>query len=133
MNSGFVFGSFCLMPKQRLLLEAGQVVAIGSRALDILLALLERPGEVLAKDELMKRAWPTTTVGEDNLTVQISILRRILREGGVERCIVNVPGRGYVFTIAVDALPQVPAWAHDADKAHLAVRPRSSLQLVAAE
>jgi DNA-binding winged helix-turn-helix (wHTH) protein len=132
MNSKFVFGSFCVMPRQRLLMQADQVVPIGSRALDILLALLERPGEVLAKNELMKRAWPATIVGEDNLTVQISTLRRILREGGAERCIVNVPGRGYVFTIPVDTFPgQLQLWSIATGP--LAANQNGALQVAVAE
>jgi DNA-binding winged helix-turn-helix (wHTH) protein len=103
MNKGYIFGSFCLMPKQRLLLEGGRPVPLGSRAYDILATLVEHPGEIVAKDELMMRVWPSTTVCEDNLFVQISMLRRILREGGAPRCIVNVPGRGYLFAQPVDS------------------------------
>jgi len=103
MNKGFTFGSFCLMPQQRLLLKGGCPVQIGSRAFDVLVVLIEHPGEIVGKRELMARVWPSTVVCEDNLFVQISFLRRVLREGGARRCIVNVPGRGYLFVQPVDA------------------------------
>jgi DNA-binding winged helix-turn-helix (wHTH) protein len=102
MMSAFRFGSFCLFPRQRLLLESGRVVQLGSRALDILSVLVERPGELVDKRELMARVWPSTTVCEHNLTVHISALRRVLRDGGCNRGIVNVPGRGYLFVVPVD-------------------------------
>src|SRR5947209_4066811 len=56
------FGLFQLVPSQRLLLKAGEPLHIGSRALDILIALAERPGEVVSKDELMRRVWPNTFI-----------------------------------------------------------------------
>jgi len=93
------FGPFRLLPAQRLLLEGDRPVRLGSRALDILIALVERPGEVLGKDELMARVWPNTFVDEGNLKFQISVLRRTL--GGGNRYFVNVPGRGYSFAVPV--------------------------------
>jgi DNA-binding winged helix-turn-helix (wHTH) protein len=102
MMTEFTFGRFRLLPRQRLLLENNRPVHLGSRALDILAALVERPGELIAKSELMTRVWPTTNVCEDNLTVHISALRRVLREGGCSRCIVNIPGRGYLFVTPVE-------------------------------
>jgi DNA-binding winged helix-turn-helix (wHTH) protein len=98
----FVFGPFSLIPRQRLLLENGEPVPVGSRALDILIALIERPGELIAKDALVARAWPDTTVTADNLRVQIAALRRLLRDGSPRhRYIATVPGRGYSFIGAV--------------------------------
>src|SRR3974377_1842704 len=64
----FSFGPFQLLPAQRLLLEAEEPLRLGSRALDILIALIERPGELVSKEELMARVWPKTTVGEGKLT-----------------------------------------------------------------
>jgi len=61
------FGPFRLVPRQRLLLEGDKPVHLGSRALDILTALVEHPGEVVGKDELMARVWPGTLVEESNL------------------------------------------------------------------
>ncbi len=77
-------------------------VEIGSRALDVLGVLLERPGDLLSRDEIMVAAWPGTVVEDNNLTVQISTLRRVLdqnREQG--SCIQTVPGRGYRFIASV--------------------------------
>src|SRR5208282_947955 len=93
------FGPFRLFPAQRLLLEGDKPVRLGSRALDILIALVERPGEVIGSDELMARVWPNTHVDEGNLKFQVSALRRTL--GGGNRYLVNVPGRGYSFVAPV--------------------------------
>jgi predicted ATPase/DNA-binding winged helix-turn-helix (wHTH) protein len=80
------------------LLEAGKPVHIGSRALDLLIALVERPGELLSKDELISRAWPNTHVIEGNLKFQVFALRRALREGQKgRRYLETIPGRGYRF------------------------------------
>jgi len=99
------FGSFRLLPERRLLLEGDKPVRLGSRALDILVALVERPGEVFGKEELITRVWPDTIVEESNLKFQISMLRRTL--GGGNRYLVNVPGRGYCFVAPV-ALAEEP-------------------------
>jgi len=104
------FGPFNLFPAQRLLLEGGKAVRLGSRALDILIALVEHPGEVVGKDQLMARVWPNTFVDEGNLKFQVSALRRTL--GGGNRYLVNVPGRGYSFAAPVtrtaEARPAAP-------------------------
>jgi DNA-binding winged helix-turn-helix (wHTH) protein len=92
------FGSFRLHPAQFLLLEGDNPVRLGSRALEILVVLLERPGELVSKEELMGRVWPNLFVEPANLTVHMSALRRTLRDGrDGNRFIVNVPGRGYCF------------------------------------
>jgi len=93
------FGPFRLLPAQRLLLEGDKPVRLGSRALDMLIALVEHPGEVVGRDELMARVWPNTHVDEGNLKFQISALRRTL--GGGNRYLLNVPGRGYSFVAPV--------------------------------
>jgi DNA-binding winged helix-turn-helix (wHTH) protein len=96
------FGLFRLLPEQRLLLCADNAVPLGSRALDILIALVERPGELLGKDELMARVWPNTFVEPANLTVHVAALRRALGDGrDGNRFIINVPGRGYQFVAEV--------------------------------
>jgi predicted ATPase/DNA-binding winged helix-turn-helix (wHTH) protein len=96
------FGSFRLLPSQRLLLEGDQPVRLGSRAFDILAALVERAGEVVGKEQLIARAWPQTFVEESNLKIQVSALRRALGDGqGGNRFIVTVPGRGYEFVVPV--------------------------------
>jgi DNA-binding winged helix-turn-helix (wHTH) protein len=91
-----------LLPRQRLLVEGGHPVHLGSRALDILVALVERAGHVVEKHELMARVWPDSFVEENNLKVHVAALRRTLGEGlPGRRYVVNVHGRGYVFVAPV--------------------------------
>jgi DNA-binding winged helix-turn-helix (wHTH) protein len=61
------FGAFQLVPSRHLLLENGKPVRLGSRALDLLIALVERPNEVVSKEDLIARMWPDTFVEEGNL------------------------------------------------------------------
>ena len=97
------FGPFCLLPRQLLLREGDKPVSLGSRALEILIALLERRGELVSKQDLMARVWPNVFVEPANLTVHMSALRRALRDGrDGHRFIVNIPGRGYRFVASVD-------------------------------
>src|SRR5258706_10758911 len=96
------FGPFRLLAEQRLLLEGDRPVRLGSRAFDILAALVERPGEVLGKEQLIARAWPQTVVEDSNLKIQMSALRRALGDGqGGNRYVITVPGRGYNFVAPV--------------------------------
>ena len=98
-ESAISFGPFRLLSARRLLLEGDRPVRLGSRALDMLIALVEHSGEVIGHDELMARVCPNTHVDESNLKFQISALRRTL--GGGNRYLVNVPGRGYSFVARV--------------------------------
>jgi predicted ATPase/DNA-binding winged helix-turn-helix (wHTH) protein len=122
------FGPFTLSPRRRLLLEAGRAVRVGSRALDLLIALAERPGELLSKDELISRAWPKIHVVEGNLKFQIAALRRALRDGQEgRRYLESSPGQGYRFvadvTVASDTIaPSVPASAPRTTKHNLPPR-----------
>ena len=75
------FGSFRLVPAQRMLSEDGKPVRIGGRALDILAALTERAGETISKEELIARAWPDTVVEEAALRVHVAALRKALGDG----------------------------------------------------
>jgi len=87
-----------LLRSQFLLLEGDKPVCLGSRALEILIILLERPGELITKQHPMARVWPYVRVAPNNLTVQVSALRRTLRDGqDGNRFIMNIPGRGYRF------------------------------------
>ena len=96
------FGPFRLLAGERLLLEGDKPVRLGSRAFDILAALVERAGEVVGREELMARAWPQTFVEEANLKIQVSALRRALGDGqGGNRYVVTVVGRGYNFVAPV--------------------------------
>jgi DNA-binding winged helix-turn-helix (wHTH) protein len=105
------FGPFRLVPTQRLLLEDDNPVRLGSRALDILTALVERPGELVGKDELIARVWQGTFVEEGNLKFQVSALRRVLGDGRAgRRYIATSPGQGYRFVAPV-SVAQAPAGA----------------------
>jgi DNA-binding winged helix-turn-helix (wHTH) protein len=96
------FGPFQILPNQRLLLEEGRPLRLGGRALDILVALVERAGELVSKAELMARVWPDIFVDAGNLKVQIAALRRALRDGeDGNRYIFTVAGRGYWFVAPV--------------------------------
>jgi predicted ATPase/DNA-binding winged helix-turn-helix (wHTH) protein len=96
------FGPYRLFAAQRLLLEGDKPVRLGSRAFDILTALVERAGHVVGKDELIARAWPATFVDEANLRIQVNALRRALGDGqGDNRYVVNVVGRGYNFVAPI--------------------------------
>ena len=92
------FGPFSLLPGQRLLLEGDKPVRLGSRAVDLLIALVERPGELVGKHELMARVWRGTFVEEGNLKFQVGALRRALGDGrGGKRYIATSAGQGYRF------------------------------------
>jgi len=96
------FGPFRLLAAQFLLLEGDKPVPLGSRALEILIALLKRPGQLISKEELMDLIWPNVFVEPANLTVHISALRRALRDGRKgNRFIINIPGRGYRFVASI--------------------------------
>lgn len=98
----FAFGSFLLIPQRQLLLHGGVAVRIGCRALDLLTALVQHPGELMTKGELMAHVWPTTTVGEGNLKVAVAALRRALNDDAdAARYIATVTGRGYRFIAPV--------------------------------
>ena len=97
------FGPFRLLRTQFLLLEGDKPLPVGSRALEILIVLLERRGELVSKQELMARVWPNIFVEPANLTVHMSALRRALRDGqNGHRFNINIPGRGYCFVASVD-------------------------------
>jgi predicted ATPase/DNA-binding winged helix-turn-helix (wHTH) protein len=89
-----VFGRFELRPAERLLLADGLPASLGARAFDVLVALAGRRDRVVDKDELLQVVWPGLVVEENNLTVQISTLRKLLGTG----TIATVTGRGYQFT-----------------------------------
>jgi DNA-binding winged helix-turn-helix (wHTH) protein len=75
---------------------------LGGPALEVLLALVERPGELVSKRELIARVSPDLVVVEANLTVHVSALRRALRDGRTgNRYLINIPGQGYCFVVPV--------------------------------
>jgi predicted ATPase/DNA-binding winged helix-turn-helix (wHTH) protein len=98
----FSFGPFRLLPRQHLLLKDDISVPLGSRACEILVALVERAGELLDRNFLEARAWPGISVEESNLRAQITALRRVLAQGGAGvNYVVAVKGRGYRFDAPV--------------------------------
>lgn len=99
----FAFGTYLFIPRRQLLLRSGHVVRVGGRALDLLAAFVQRPGELLTKRELLEEAWPSTTVVEGNLKVHIAALRRALDDDAdAARYIATVNGRGYRFVAPVE-------------------------------
>lgn len=93
--SSFEFGSCRVLLHRRELLCGGHPVALGGRAFEILVALIEGRGAVVAKDELMRLAWPGRIVEENTLEAQVSALRRALGED--RHLIRTIAGRGYQF------------------------------------
>lgn len=102
-SRSYAFGQFVFIPDRQTLLQGEVPVRIGGRALDILTTLVERPGELVTKSELMARVWPDIFVVENNLKVNIAVLRRSLGdETGSAKYIATVPGRGYRFIAPVE-------------------------------
>src|SRR6185369_15132379 len=95
--SEYRFGRFAVQPAERRLLAENQNIPVGPRAFDLLVALIDRAGHLVTKEELIEQVWPNLVVEENNLQVQVSALRRIL---GPE-AIATIPGRGYRFTVAL--------------------------------
>src|SRR5438034_4265275 len=92
------FGPFELAIGERVLRRDGQVLPLGDRALDILIYLADRPGEVIAKHELIDHVWLDVTVEEGSLRVHVAAIRKALGDGQFgNRYIANVKGRGYSF------------------------------------
>lgn len=93
------FSGFEVHPDARRLLAQGEPVVLGSRAFDLLLVLIELRERLVSKNELLDRVWPDVIVEENNLTVQISSLRKALGS----QVITTVPGRGYRFTATLES------------------------------
>ena len=92
------FGPFELSIGERVLRHDGRVLPLGNRALDILTYLADRPGEVIAKQELMDHVWSDITVEEGSLRVHVAAIRKALGDGQFgNRYIANIKGRGYSF------------------------------------
>jgi TolB-like protein len=128
----FLFRGFRLERRGLLRRDENCVLApieIGSRALEVLRALLERPGDLVSRNEIMAAAWRGTVVEDNNLNVQISTLRRVLdRDRSQGSCIQTVPGRGYRFVAPVtrvEADARAAIRTLPGDSEHL--RPRLSI------
>jgi predicted ATPase/DNA-binding winged helix-turn-helix (wHTH) protein len=98
VHQNLCFGPFELSRGERVLWRDGAVLPLGSRALDILIYLAERPGEVIAKEELIDHVWSDVTVEEGSLRVHVAAIRKALGDGQFgNRYIANTKARGYSF------------------------------------
>ena len=94
---GYRFGHFEVQPDERRLLAGGQLVHLGAHAFDLLVALVERSGHLVTKDDLLGRVWGRVIVEENTLQSHISALRKVLGR----EAITTVSGRGYRFALEV--------------------------------
>lgn len=100
------FGRFCILTRRRQLLADGVPVELGTRAFDLLMALIGANGALVTKDELLALVWPGIFVDASSLKVQVSALRKALGED--RDFILTEFGRGYRFTAAVSSIAAVP-------------------------
>ncbi|HUC17309.1 MAG TPA: winged helix-turn-helix domain-containing protein [Acetobacteraceae bacterium] len=114
-GDAILFGDFCLVPAARMLTKRGEIVPVGDRALDLLIALVNQAGQVVSKADLFAIVWPRTSIIEGALRVHIAALRKVLGDGRAgARLIVSVRGRGYAFVAQTkraspaDTLEKVP-------------------------
>src|SRR4051794_26389493 len=122
----YYFGEYHVDTSKRLLLRNGDSLALTPKVFDTLLYLLQHQGKIVEKNALMHAIWPDTAVEENNLSQNISNLRRILGdERGANQYIATIPGKGYRFTAAVET---VPRWVEVfSEKVTLAVLPFENL------
>jgi len=105
----FSFGPFVADPLRGTLRKSGALVALTPKAFEVLVVFLQRPGEILEKDELLKLAWPNTIVEENNLARHVSTLRKVFDDHSSDhQYIVTVPGRGYRFVAQVHQISDKP-------------------------
>lgn len=133
MPSPLLFGRFELLTAERRLLDGGVPVSLGSRAFDLLATLVEHRDRVVSKNELLRLVWPGVVVEENNLTVHMSTLRKVLGADAVS----TVTGRGYRFAMPVStarsrqshspAVPTDPKALTLPDKPSIAVLPFAHL------
>ena len=127
----FIFGSFRLVPAQRVLLDDGKPVRLGSRALDILITLVEHASETISREQLIAHTWPDIVVEDAALRVHVAAVRKALGDGRVgRRYVVNSPGRGYAFVapVARDHVP--PATAAPTVEAEIGYLPARLTRIV---
>ncbi len=91
------FGDFKLLPAERLLSRRGSEVALTARAFEVLVAFAESAGQLLSKEDLLKRVWAGVVVEENNLAVQVAVLRKVLGAHTIS----TVAGHGYRFALDV--------------------------------
>jgi adenylate cyclase len=102
----YAFGAFRLDAAEKILYQRDRAVALTPKAVETLLALVERHGRLVTKEELLRTVWPETFVEANNLAQNISLLRRVLGgDAGGRPLIETLPKRGYRFVAPVDELP----------------------------
>src|SRR5262245_54145074 len=110
MRVCYQFGPFVLDRPRRVLWRDGVVVPASSKALELLIVLVEHRHRLLTKDELLEMVWAGVVVEENTLTRQISNLRRLLGDDLRDhRFVLTVIGQGYQFVAEVTELDQRPA------------------------
>src|SRR5215831_151404 len=92
--ASFEFGRFRVVPQRREVFADGRPMELGGRAFDVLVVLIEANGDVVSKDELMRRVWPGRIVEDNNLHAQVKALRKAFSDRNLIRTVV---GRGYQF------------------------------------
>ena len=136
VHGNLQFGPFELLSGKRVLRRDGVMLPLGSRAFDILIYLAERPGEVIAKQELIDHVWSDVTVEEGSLRVHVAAIRKALGDGQFgNRYIANIKGRGYAFvgtvvSLAGGAESRNAKFRH---QARLPVRPVMMIETVVGE
>jgi DNA-binding winged helix-turn-helix (wHTH) protein/Flp pilus assembly protein TadD len=127
--SVYEFGPFALDAGQLLLFDRGEPVALGPKVVETLLALIERPGEVMTKSALLDRIWPEGYVDEANLAQNVYVLRKVLRGRWDVEAIETIPRRGYRFVAPVSLAQAVSAQPALAAAQAAATAPRAPRRL----
>jgi PAS domain S-box-containing protein len=112
IHGNLQFGPFELSSGERMLRRGGVMLPLGGRAIDILIYLAKRPGEVVTKRELIDYVWSDVTVEEGSLRVHVAAIRKVLGDGQCgNRYIANIKGRGYAFVgIVVPLACSTESW-----------------------
>ena len=132
-NVQWEFGSFRLDAAQRLLFREEELVPLSRKAIEILAILVERHGQLVEKEELMRLVWPDSFVEESNLAVHISQLRKTLGEANGENRIETIPRRGYRFLGAVERRAEAGEAAHSGSEAGILKEDEASGPPIVAE
>lgn len=120
MTAEYRFGPFTLDCNSQRLLRGQEPLPLTAKTFDVLLALVQRRGQLVLKAELLRLVWGDVAVTEANLTQQIFVLRKVL--GDESRSIVTVPRRGYRFVADVVEHRDEPTALRPAQAAHVKAR-----------
>src|SRR5687767_1625037 len=100
MPHSYRFAEVEVLPVERQVVIGGRPAALGSRAFDVLLALVERENQLVTKDELLDAVWPGMVVGDNTLQAQVSALRKLLGAAAIK----TVARRGYRLAVPIEAV-----------------------------